>query len=71
MRLLTDATSCVNLKNIMLNERSQRLQGTIASMIPYIRNIQKKQVGYDHLGLQAKKGIKYAQVINVNTQKGS
>ena len=55
----------------MLNERSQRLQGTIASMIPYIRNIQKKQVGYDHLGLQAKKGIKYAQVINVNTQKGS
>ena len=32
LRLLTDATSCVNLENIRLNERSQRLQGTIDSI---------------------------------------
>lgn len=39
-KLLIDATSCMNLKNIIPRERSQRLRDH-RLMIPFICNIQK------------------------------
>ena len=41
--VLTHGTTCINLKNIMLCERSQS-QKTTDGMISYISNVQNRQI---------------------------